>query len=105
MINKLFITSLLIIGLGLCANGQRIVVDSSSTQKYLIKPSTQNQAAEPIQTENMEDDLSFGDRAISIGLGIVNRLKARLNLDEAAESLKEKKEKLLGKSENEEEGD
>ncbi|WP_425389641.1 hypothetical protein [Ekhidna sp.] len=103
MINKLFITCLLIIGLGLCANGQRIVVDSSSTKKYLISPSDKKET--PVNPPVIkEEEPSFGDRAISIGMGIVNRLKARLNLDEAAESLKDKKEKILGKQE-EQEGD
>lgn len=40
--------------------------------------------------------MSFGDRAFSIGKGILNRLKARLNLEEAVESIKEKKRKFAG---------
>lgn len=51
-----------------------------------------------------EEDLSFGDRAMSIGVGILNRLKARLNLEEASETLKEKGQKYLGKKEEEGDG-
>lgn len=80
------------------ASGQRIVVDSSSTNKYLIKPKSKEEVTQ-IKTE---EDLTFSDRALSIGKGILNRLKARLNLEEAAESIKEKKSKILGKEEEEE---
>ncbi|MEP1096798.1 MAG: hypothetical protein ABJG78_16900 [Cyclobacteriaceae bacterium] len=55
--------------------------------------------AEPPAEEVKKEDLNFGDRALSIGQGILNRLKARLNLEEASESLKAKKEKYLGKKE------
>lgn len=55
------------------------------------------------QTEvKKQEELTFSDRALSIGKGIVNRLKARLNLEEAAESIKDKKDKILGKEEEEE---
>lgn len=61
-----------------------------------------------MQTEsNSQEDLSFSDRAMSIGKGILNRLKARLNLEEAAESIKEKKERFIGsdkKEQKEEDG-
>ncbi|SNS45534.1 hypothetical protein SAMN05421640_0219 [Ekhidna lutea] len=93
MINKLFTTFLLCFAVASAASAQRIVVDTASTNKYLISPvneDAQNQeVAEP----------TFGDRAISIGKGILNRLKARLNLEEAAESIKDKKDKILGKPE------
>lgn len=87
--------------LALCATatGQRIVVDTASTNKYIIKERTVER--EDAQKEVKEEDLSFSDRALSIGSGILNRLKARLNLEEASESLKAKKEKLLGKKEEE----
>ena len=68
---------------------QRIVVDSASTNKYLIKPTEKKR----LETK---EDVAFSDRALSIGKGIINRLKARLNLEEAAESIKNKKEKILG---------
>ena len=97
---KIFITGLLVLGLFFPALSQRIVVDTTSANKYLIKP---EKTAPPKQ----EEELSFGDRAVSIGLGILNRLKARLNLEEAAESIKDKKDKILGTKEDEEkkEGD
>jgi hypothetical protein len=73
------------------------VVDTTSTNKYLIKkPSELAEAAKPV-----EEELSFSDRAMSIGMGILNRLKARLNLEEASESLKEKGQKYLGKKDEE----
>lgn len=72
------------------------MVDSTSTNKYIIKQPTQTSSKKP------SEDLSFSDRAISIGAGILNRLKARLNLEEASESIKTKKDKLLGKKEEEE---
>ena len=100
--SKIFVTSLFVICLIFTANAQRIVVDSTSTNKYLIKPeaTVKDQSKDKSTTE---DDLSFGDRALSIGKGIINRLKARLNLEEAAESIKGKKDKILGKNEEEEE--
>ena len=73
-------------------SAQRIVVDTTSSNKYLITKEPSNAAAAQVISE----DLSFSDRAVSIGMGIVNRLKARLNLEDAAESIKEKKEKYLG---------
>jgi hypothetical protein len=83
------------------ASAQRIVVDSSSTNKYLIKP---EEAKEKKSEAKIVEELTFSDRAISIGQGILNRLKARLNLEEAAESIKDKKEKILGKPEDKGEG-
>ncbi len=74
-------------------------MDSSSTSKYLIKPGVSKKPANP----KVEKELSFGDRAFSIGKGILNRLKARLNLEEAAESIKGKKDKILGKPEGDDE--
>jgi len=74
-------------------------VDTASTNKYIIKRAPVAEA--PAQEVNKED-LNFGDRALSIGQGILNRLKARLNLEEASESLKAKKEKYLGKKGEEE---
>lgn len=70
------------------------MVDTASTSKYLIKPEQK-----PSQQAANTEELTFSDRALSIGKGILNRLKARLNLEEASESLKEKKERLLGKEE------
>ncbi len=76
------------------------MVDTASTNKYIIKREVTAEApAQPAEPK----DPTFGDRALSIGKGILNRLKARLNLEEASESLKAKKEKLLGKKEGEEE--
>lgn len=99
---KLFTLGLLLSCLAFSASGQKIVVDSTSTNKYLIKPKEVEKASVKAQEE-----LTFSDRALSIGKGIINRLKARLNLEEAAESIKEKKEKILGKEEegNNKEGD
>ncbi|WP_424962637.1 hypothetical protein [Ekhidna sp.] len=95
MRNKLFTTFLFILAIGATtASAQRIVVDSASTNKYLIRPEVKSE--EPINTE----EPTFGDRAFSIGKGIINRLKARLNLEEAAESIKGKKQKILGKPED-----
>lgn len=82
------------------SSAQKIVVDTASTNKYIIKRPTE---AETPAHEEKKEDLNFGDRALSIGQGILNRLKARLNLEEASESLKAKKEKYLGKKEEEEE--
>ena len=75
------------------------MVDSTSSNKYLIKPKekTSDTEAKP------QEEPTFSDRALSIGKGILNRLKARLNLEEAAESIKEKKKKILGKEEEQEE--
>ncbi|MEP5610952.1 MAG: hypothetical protein ABJP45_01820 [Cyclobacteriaceae bacterium] len=78
---------------------QKIVVDTVSTNKYIIKRAP---VVEAPPQEAKKEDLNFGDRALSIGQGILNRLKARLNLEEASESLKAKKEKYLGKKEEEE---
>jgi hypothetical protein len=85
--------------------GQKIIVDSTSSNKYIIRP-TEKQPVENVEPQktNESQDPNFGDRALSIGKGILNRLKARLNLEEASESLKEKKQKLLGKKEEEKEG-
>lgn len=81
--------------MGNVVHGQRIVVDTASSSKYLIKPeNTKPNLAQP-------EEITFSDRAISIGKGILNRLKARLNLEEAAESIKDKKKNLLGRNENE----
>ena len=78
----------------LSAHGQKIVVDTASTSKYIIKKEqSETSVQQPTETE---EELTFGDRAISIGTGILNRLKARLNLEEAAESIKAKKEKIVG---------
>jgi len=82
-------------------NAQRIIVDTTSSSKYLIKKPTVEK--EPTQAEAQEP--SFGDRALSIGSGILNRLKARLNLEDAAESIKEKKDRLVGSKEEEENDD
>lgn len=58
-----------------------------------------------IEESGEEEELSFGDRAVSIGQGILSRLRARFNLDEAAESIKDKKDKFLGKEEEADEND
>ena len=85
--------------------GQKIIVDSTSSNKYIIRP-VEKQPTEKVEAPKPSEnqDPNFGDRALSIGKGILNRLKARLNLEEASESLKEKKQKLLGKKEEEKEG-
>ncbi len=70
------------------------MVDSVSTNKYLIKPKVKS------ETAAAKEELTFSDRALSIGKGIINRLKARLNLEEAAESIKDKRDKILGKEED-----
>ena len=74
------------------------MVDSTSTSKYLIN--TKKSEAQVKQ----EEEPTFSDKALSICQGILNRLKARLNLEEAAESIKDKKEKILGKPEDEDGG-
>lgn len=86
--------------IAVCGVGQaqRIVIDTASSNKYLIKQPETTKTAEAQPEKN--EDLSFGDRALSIGKGIINRLKARLNLEEAAESIKGKKDKLLKKKDN-----
>lgn len=99
MTYKLFTLGLLFFVVAFSANGQKIVVDSTSTNKYLIKP---KEKSSEVKAEPQEEP-TFSDRAFSIGKGILNRLKARLNLEEAAESIKEKKKKILGKEEKEEE--
>ena len=77
------------------------MVDTTSSNKYLMtRPAEQSG-----EVAESSEDLSFGDRAMSIGVGILNRLKARLNLEEVSETLKEKKEQYLGKKEEEKEKD
>ncbi len=82
------------------ASAQRIVVDTASTSKYLITP---NKGEVEKQNTESKEEMTFSDRAFSIGKGILNRLKARLNLEEAAESIKGKKDKILRKPEDEKE--
>lgn len=92
MTRKILTTVLFIFLLGFQSQAQRIVVDSASTTKYLISsPENISQTIPP-----SEQELSFSDRALSIGKGILNRLKARFNLEEAGESLKRKKDQILG---------
>lgn len=77
------------------------MVDTTSSNKYLLK----KESADTSQSSELSsEEVSFGDRAMSIGFGILNRLKARFNLEEAAESLKEKKEKYLGTKEEDQGG-
>ena len=83
----------MIFALALGASAQKIIVDSTSSKNYLIKKSTSTEQVEE------ESEPNFSDRALSIGKGIINRLKARLNLEEAGETFKNKKEKILGRSE------
>ncbi|MEM6735792.1 MAG: hypothetical protein AAGC64_09265 [Bacteroidota bacterium] len=91
-----YITSfLLAVFVYFTANAQNIVIDTSSTSKYLIKKPQVNYERNVI-SHSEEEEMSFGDRAFSIGKGILNRLKARLNLEEAVESIKEKKRKFTG---------
>ncbi|MEM9896390.1 MAG: hypothetical protein AAF789_08470, partial [Bacteroidota bacterium] len=71
---------------------QQIVVDTSSTSRYFKKEIS---SSNEIKTE--ESEPTFSDRAMSIGVAIMNRLKARFNLEDAAESLKEKKDRVLNK--------
>ncbi|MEP1034090.1 hypothetical protein [Ekhidna sp.] len=93
---KLFLLGLLLCAMAFSASSQKIVVDSTSTNKYLVKPTEQ------VSDASAQEELTFSDRALSIGKGILNRLKARLNLEEAAESIKDKKNKILGKGEEKE---
>lgn len=95
MTNKLFTTLLLTLFVAGTASGQRIVVDSASTSKYLI-------TAKKKDLPPRQEEPTFSDRALSLGQGILNRLKARLNLEEAAESIMDKKEKILGNPEEKE---
>lgn len=81
-------------------SAQRIVVDTTSTNKYLIKKELAPEATEDVQKEEVAP--SFGDRAMSLGMGIINRLKARLNLEEVSENLKSKTEKLKKKPDHKE---
>lgn len=90
---KLFTLGLLFFAFIFSASGQKIIVDSTSSNKYLIKPSEKKVE----QQAPVDEETTFSDRALSIGKGILNRLKARLNLEEAADSIKEKKDKILGK--------
>ncbi|MEQ9402328.1 MAG: hypothetical protein RIM99_01975 [Cyclobacteriaceae bacterium] len=96
MNSKTIVFGLIAVCFAFTAASQKIVVDSSSTNKYIIKP------VAPKEEKPKNEELSFSDRALSIGAGILNRLKARLNLEEASESLKAKKEKILGKKESDE---
>ena len=89
---KLFALALLLGCLAFSVNGQKIIVDSTSTNKYLLKPKEKELAS-----TQQSEELTFSDRALSIGKGILNRLKARLNLEEAAESIKDKRDRILGK--------
>lgn len=68
-------------------------MDSTSTNKYII---AKNDVPSASKQAEYGEEISFSDRAMSIGTGILNRLKARLNLEEAAESIKAKKERLIG---------
>lgn len=76
------------------AKGQRIVIDTASTNKYIIKKEVK-EPAQPREKVTAKEEVSFGERALSIGNGILNRLKARLNLEEAAESIKQKGGRLV----------
>lgn len=84
------------------ANGQKIVVDTASTNKYIVKRSNIAPQSNPVSEPDQE--ISFSERALSIGNGILNRLKARLNLEEAAESIMAKKERILGTKPDDEGG-
>jgi len=99
LVFKISIIGIFSILLCFSSKAQKIIVDSASTNKYII---SSNQKKAPAADVEKTEELSFGDRALSIGKGILNRLKARLNLEEAAESIKDKKEKLLGDKEEEE---
>ncbi len=96
---KTIILCLFTVAMSFASSAQRIVVDTTSTNKYIIKKKVAADSSEQVASK---EDLNFGDRALSIGKGILNRLKARLNLEEASESLKAKGEKFLGKREEEE---
>lgn len=79
------------------AKAQRIVVDTASTSKYRIKAKEQTASQQETLGSSAEEEMDFSDRALSIGKGILNRLKARFNLEETADRLKDKKEQILGK--------
>lgn len=97
---KTFVTVLLLF-LAYSGFSQRIVVDSTSSNKYLKTAKITAVQKQQVEVPTADPEPSFGDRALSIGKGIMNRLKARLNLEEATQSIKDKKERLLGKSEEE----
>ena len=102
LIQKIVVACVVIAIASYKVNGQKIVVDTTSTNKYIIKKSD----SPPSNVATAEkEEISFSDRAISIGTGILNRLKARLNLEEAAESIKAKKERLIGTKPEVEDGD
>ena len=103
MIQKIVVGCVLIALAFYQANGQKIVVDTTSTNKYIINK--EEAPASSAANAAEKEELSFSDRAISIGTGILNRLKARLNLEEAAESIKAKKERLIGTKPELDEGD
>lgn len=106
MIQKIVITCVFTFLGYISASGQKIVVDTTSTSKYIIKKKTnESDLTTPPSANHNEEEISFSDRALSIGQGILNRLKARLNLEEAAESIKEKKDRFVGSNQKEEEDD
>lgn len=95
---KTIIICVLAAAISFASSAQKIIVDTTSTNKYIIKRPI---PAETLPVVEKKEDLTLSDRALSIGKGILNRLKARLNLEEVSESLKAKKEKYLGKKEDE----
>jgi len=66
------------------------VIDTSTSSKYLVTKAPNKVENNLSDDTNQSKEISFGERALSIGTGILNRLKARLNLEDAAESIKEK---------------
>lgn len=70
------------------------MVSASSSSKYIVRP-PKSKKEEPEKKE----ELSFSDKALTLGAGILTRLKSRLNLEETTQSLKDKKDKITGKKE------
>ena len=87
----------LVIALGslFCASAQRIVIDNSTSSKYLI-PQSQIERQKKIQAQKEANEPSFSDKAMLFGKGILTRLKSRFNLEGAAETIKEKGRKVTG---------
>jgi len=76
------------------------VIDTSTSSKYLVTKAPNKAENNLSEDTNQSEEISFGDRALSIGTRILNRVKARLNLEDAAESIREKSNRF-SKSETE----
>ena len=65
--------------------------------------STMNELEKKAPAEDMKKKESFGEMVQGVGLGLWKRVKYRLNLDELADELVEKKDKFIGKNDENEE--